>query len=129
MSDKTKGQIEAQISSWITSFEKEQLGRGPTEVRTFIIQDIILIRIKGVLTPAEKNLAKEIDGARLVKQVRERLIEGSRKIIEGSIEKIVGSKITSLQSDISTDTGDRFIVCTCNSDLEERLRKKLAEKQ
>lgn len=129
MSDKTKGQIEAQISSWITSFEKEQLGRGPTEVRTFIIQDIILIRIKGVLTPAEKNLAKEIDGSRLVKQVRERLIEGSRKIIEGSIGKIVGSKITSLQSDISTDTGDRFFVCTCNTDLEDRLRKKLAEIQ
>ncbi len=124
MPDKTKGQIEAKISAWITSFEKEQLGRGPTEVRTFIVQDIILIRIKGVLTPAEKNLAQETDGSRLVKQVRERLIESSRAMIEESIEKIIDSKIISLHSDISTITGERFIVLTLKNDLEGSLRQK-----
>ena len=60
MLNKTKGQLEADISSSITSFEKEQLGRGPQEVRTFIIQDMILVRIKGVLTPAEKNWPQKL---------------------------------------------------------------------
>ena len=59
MTNKIKGQIEADISLAITQFEKDHLGRGPKESRTFIIQDMVLIRLKGVLTPAEDKLAKE----------------------------------------------------------------------
>ena len=56
MMNKTKGQLEADISALITKFEKEHLGRGPKEVRTFIIHDLILVRLKGILTPAEEKL-------------------------------------------------------------------------
>ena len=59
MTNKTKGQIEADISAAITQFEKDHLGRGPKEARTFIIQDMVLIRLRGVLTPAEEKLAKD----------------------------------------------------------------------
>jgi uncharacterized protein YbcI len=124
MSGKTKGQTEAEISAWITSFEKEQLGRGPSEVRTFIIQDIILVRVKGILTPAEKNLAKEPDGSRLVKQVRERLIENSQEMIQEGVGTITGAEIISLHSDISTVTGERFIILTLKNNLENRFVKK-----
>ena len=85
MLDKTKGQLEADISTVITKFEKENLGRGPKEVRTFIIQDLILVRLKGILTPAEEKLISEVDGAQIVKQVRRRLIESSRSIFENLI--------------------------------------------
>ena len=53
----TKGQIEAQIATAITQFEREHLGRGPQEVRPWIVQDMILIRLRGVLTPAEEKSA------------------------------------------------------------------------
>jgi uncharacterized protein YbcI len=43
----TKGQIEADISMAMTKFEKEHLGRGPKNVRTYIIEDMILIRLIG----------------------------------------------------------------------------------
>lgn len=78
--DKTKGQSEAEISTLLTKFEKEHLGRGPKEVKTFIIQDMILVRLQGILSPAEESLSKENDGVQLVKQVRRRLIESSRKL-------------------------------------------------
>jgi len=51
---KTKGQLEAEISNAIIRFEKEFMGRGPDETRTFIIEDMVLILLKGVLTAAEK---------------------------------------------------------------------------
>ena len=50
MSEKTKGQIEALISEAIIKFEKEYMGRGPTETKTYIIKDMVFVRLKGVLT-------------------------------------------------------------------------------
>ncbi|MCK5327596.1 MAG: DUF2294 domain-containing protein, partial [Candidatus Latescibacteria bacterium] len=55
---KTQGQIEAEISEAIINFEKEYMGRGPEETKTYLIDDMVLVRLQGVLTPAEKQLAK-----------------------------------------------------------------------
>jgi uncharacterized protein YbcI len=54
---RTKGQIEAEISQAILKFEKEHIGRGPEEIRTFVVADMIVVRERGVLTPAEIHLA------------------------------------------------------------------------
>jgi len=35
MTEKTKGQIESQISEAIIKFEKDYMGRGPTETKTY----------------------------------------------------------------------------------------------
>jgi uncharacterized protein YbcI len=40
MSKKTKGQIEAEISELIMKFEKEYIGRGPQNIKTYIITSI-----------------------------------------------------------------------------------------
>jgi uncharacterized protein YbcI len=79
MPDATKGQIEARISEAIIKFEKEYMGRGPTETKSYIIKDMVFVRLKGVLTPAEEQLAKTADGADLVKRTRVQLLEGARK--------------------------------------------------
>jgi len=115
---RTKGQLEAEISSSITKFEKEYLGRGPEEANTYIIKDMILIRLKGVLTPAEQKLAGDNEGAQLIKQMRRRLIESSRPLLEEIIQNIIGLKITSLHTDISSRTGERIFVLCLNKNLE-----------
>lgn len=119
---RTKGQVEADISVAITRFEKEHLGRGPEEVRTFIIEDMVLIRLKGVLTPAEKMLARDGGGAELIKQVRLRLIESSREYMERIIQETTGAKVVSLHTDISTRTGERILVFSLDRDLEAELK-------
>jgi uncharacterized protein YbcI len=124
MTHKTKGQIEADISAAITQFEKDHLGRGPKEARTFIIQDMVLIRLKGVLTPAEDKLAKEEGGAQLIKQVRMRLIEGSRPLLEQIIQEKTGAKVTTIHTDISTHTGERIFVFGLNKNLENELKSR-----
>jgi len=121
MIQKTKGQLESEISVEITKFEKEHFGRGPQEVRTFIIQDMILIRLKGILTPAEISLASTEEGIQLVKQLRRRLIESSRGLIEKIIEEKVNSKIVTLHTDISVRRGERVIVIGLDRNLEEEL--------
>ena len=123
MLNKTKGQVEADISKAITLFEKEYLGRGPKKVRSFIIEDMILVRLLGVLTPAEEELSKEIEGAQLIKQIRRRLIESSRKVLENIIESNTNVKVKSLHTDISSHTGERIFVFTLDRNLEKELIK------
>ena len=118
---KSKGQLEDEISRAIIKFEKEYMGRGPLETKTYIIEDLILVRLKGVLTQAEYQLAKSEKnekGRELIKQVRVELIEKGRPLLEQAIEGIVGKKIKSLHTDISTVTGERIIVFTLRGPLE-----------
>jgi uncharacterized protein YbcI len=118
---KTKGQVEAEISNALIQFEKEYMGRGPKETRTFIIEDMVLVRLKGVLTPAEQQLAKHPEGAELMKKVRANLLEQARELLIGVIERITGLKTVSLHTDISTKTGERVILFMLQSNLEERF--------
>jgi uncharacterized protein YbcI len=110
---KTKGQLEAEISAAIIQFEKEYMGRGPQETRTFIIEDMVLIRLRGVLTPAEKQLVTVNDsdtGRTLIKQVRRELIEKARTLLESIISDILKVNCLSMHTDISTTTGEKIIV-------------------
>ena len=120
--NKTKGQMEADISVAFTRFEKDQLGRGPKEAHTFIIHDMLLIRLKGVLTPAEVALAKDHDGAQLIKQTRMRLIESTRPLLEKIVYENTGAKVTTIHTDISTRLGERVFVIGLDQDLEQELK-------
>jgi uncharacterized protein YbcI len=112
---KSKGQIEAEISEAIIKFEKEYMGRGPDETRTYIIGDMVLVRLQGVLTPAEKQLARLDEGLKgraLIKQVRIELLEKARSLLETIIHDILGQKVITMHTDISTVSGERVIIFT-----------------
>ncbi len=94
------------------------MGRGPVDVRTHIIQDMVLIRLKGVLTPAERHLAKDEEVIHLIKQVRAKLLENSNEILADVIKGITGCAVMSFHTDISTKTGERIIIITLTEDLE-----------
>ncbi len=114
--NKTKGQLEAEISEAFIKFEKEYMGRGPRETKTYLVDDMVIVRHKGVLTPAESQLAKAPDpekGCSLIKQVRRELIEKSRPLLEQVILDAMGEvKIVSMHMDISTLTGEKIIIFT-----------------
>lgn len=111
---KTKGMLESEISQAIIKFEKDYMGRGPLETRTFLIEDMVLVRLRKVLTPAELKLAGDELASRraLVKQMRHELLEHGRPLLEAAITSILDAKVVSLHTDISTKTGERIIVFT-----------------
>lgn len=113
----TKGQVEAQIAAMITTFEREQMGQGPSRVRVWILEDLILIRLEGMLTPAEQRLSADPNGRYLLKQARTRLIENSRGVLEEMIERLTGVSAISLHSDLSIQTGERLLVLTLAENL------------
>jgi uncharacterized protein YbcI len=116
--NKTKGRIEAEINDAIIKFEKEYMGHGPLESKTYIIDDLIVVRLKGVMTKAELQLASAGDNQRgrmLIKEVRQELVEKGRPLLETVIHAITGKKVVSLHTDISTITGERIIVFTLDA--------------
>jgi uncharacterized protein YbcI len=124
---KTQGEIESAISEGMSRFEQEYMGRGPESVHVRLFDDMIVIRLKGVLTAAEQHLVKTLapeKGRDLLKQVRNHLIETARPTMEAMIHGITGVKVLSLHSDISTVTGEEVILFTLASSPLFRETKK-----
>lgn len=115
----TRGQLEAAISKAVVQYEVEQMGRGPADVRTYVIGDAIFIRLKGLLTLAERQLAQTEEGRTLIQDHRRQLVQASRSALERSIEEITGSHVLSLFTDVSTETGERIIVLIMADDASK----------
>ena len=112
---KTQGEIEAAVCNGMVRFEQEYMGRGPQDVRTFLIDDLLVVRLRGVLTAAEQQLVRTLSAERgrdLLKQVRVQLIETARPLMQAMIQEITGTTVVSLHHDVSTVTGEEVIVFT-----------------
>lgn len=112
---KTQGEIEAAICEGISRFEREYMGRGPKDIHSHLIGDLLIVRLQGVLTAAEQQLANSPPpekGRDLLKQVRIQLIETARPALEAMVEGVTGVKVLSLHHDISTVTGEEVVLFT-----------------
>jgi uncharacterized protein YbcI len=110
---KTQGEIEAGVCEGMTRFEQEHMGRGPKRIHAYLIDDLLVVRLQGVLTAAEQHLVKSLSpdkGRDLLKQVRTQLIETARPLMDSMIQEITGVKAVSLHHDISTATGDEVVI-------------------
>ena len=125
---KTQGEIEAGICDGISRFEQEYMGRGPKDIRTHLIGDLLVVRLQGVLTAAEQQLVKTLPsekGRDLLKQVRTQLIETARAVMEAMVQEVTGVKVLSLHHDISTMTGEEVMLFTlAEPPLFREARKK-----
>lgn len=118
---KSIGQIETELTKAIIRFEKEYLGRGPKDARTYLIADMVFIRLQGILTPAEQKLAQNKESRNLVKETRRQLFESSRPLLENIVSSITGANVISLHTDISTKTGERIVVLTTDINLVHKF--------
>jgi uncharacterized protein YbcI len=125
---KTQGEIEASICEGISRFEQDFMGRGPKDIRTHLIGDLLVVRLQGVLTAAEQHLVKVLPsekGRDLLKQVRTQLIETARPLLEAMVKETTGINVLALHHDISTTTGEEVVLFTlAESPLVREAKKK-----
>jgi len=125
---RSHGEIEAAVCAGISHFEQEYMGRGPKDIHAHLIGDLLVVRLQGVLTAAEKQLVKALPadkGRDLLKQVRAHLIETARPLLETMILEFTGVKPLSLHHDISTVTGEEIVIFTlAESPLLRETKKK-----
>lgn len=124
---KSKGEIEAAVCKVVSNFEQEYMGRGPKVIHAYLLRDLLLIRMQGVLTAAEQHLVTTLPaekGRDLLKQVRTQLIETATPILEKLIHDITGVAPCSMHHDISTTTGEEVILFSLISEPVCREVKK-----
>jgi uncharacterized protein YbcI len=112
---KTQGEIEAAICQGMGRFEQEYMGRGPKDIHAYLIGDLLVVRLRGILTAAEQQLVKTLSnekGRGLLKEVRTQLMETARPALEEMVQSITGIKVVSLHHDISTVTGEEVVIFT-----------------
>ena len=124
---KTLGEMEAAICAGITRFEQDYMGRGPKDIHTHLIGDLLVVRLEGVLTAAEQQLVKALPaekGRDLLKQVRTHLIETARPVLEALILEVTGATVISMHHDISTVSGQEVILFSLNDAPAMRQAKR-----
>jgi uncharacterized protein YbcI len=124
---KTHGEIEAAICEGMARFEQDYMGRGPKDVHAYLIGDLLVVRLQGILTAAEQQLVKTLPadkGRDLLKGVRTQLIETARPKLEVLVQDVAGVKVLSLHHDISTVTGEEIVIFTLAGSPAFRETKK-----
>ncbi|MEI6240027.1 MAG: DUF2294 domain-containing protein [Planctomycetia bacterium] len=125
---KSQGEIEAAVCDGISRFQQEFIGRGPKDIHSHLIGTLLVVRLQGVLTPAERQLIapqetpgngdgngngnghENGNGRSLLKQVRSHMVSTGRPRLESIVEEAVGVKLVSVHHDISTVTGEELLV-------------------
>jgi uncharacterized protein YbcI len=136
---KSQGEIEAAVCDGISRFQQEFIGRGPRDIHAHLIGTLLVVRLQGVLTPAERQLisprpgpagnggpAAEAgagnghaqgnahsngeNGRALLKQVRSHMVASGRPRLEEIVRVATGVGMVSVHHDISTITGEEVIV-------------------
>jgi uncharacterized protein YbcI len=124
---KTSGEMESAVCDGMSRFQQEYMGRGPKGIRAHLIDDLLVVRLQGVLTAAEQQLVKmmpEAKGRDLLKQVRTHLVETARPAMEALIAEITGETVVSVHHDISTKTGEEVVLFTLSGAPAFREAKK-----
>jgi uncharacterized protein YbcI len=83
------------------------MGRGPKEIRVYLIGDLLVVRLQGVLTAAEQHLVKSLPadkGRDLLKQVRTHLLETAQPILERMVQDVTGIKVLTLHHDTKSSS-------------------------
>ncbi len=114
----SKGQMEDEITKALIQWEKEYKGRGPTEARTDILRNMVIVTLRGVLSLAEQHLSRKEDGMALVKELRRQLVEQGRPELEEIVNRITAARVVSLHTDVSTKTGERVFIFVMDRDIK-----------
>jgi uncharacterized protein YbcI len=124
---RTKGQIEAEISDAMVRLQREQTGRGPNQARAYIVEDMIIVRLQEVLTPAERQLTGNPHGQSLIKQFHQQMHEIARRSLEQIIESATGCRVLSIHNDVSTKTGEQVAIYVLDQNFEALMFRRGTE--
>ena len=98
-------QMAKQAACAACEFEKQRTGRTPQSVTAVLCDDSLVITLRGVLSPAEKDLAKSPAGAAQVQEFHRQLFINTCDSLRREIEKITGVVVREATSEVATETG------------------------
>jgi len=108
------GELNAAVTSALVGIHTEYLGRGPTTATTFHHGNVLVTLMRGVLTHAEKSLARA-DRAQVVNNIRQLFQETMEADSRAAVERLTARKVVAFISGNHIDPdieADVFILDT-----------------
>jgi len=119
MNGKSKQEIESAVSEAMAKFLKEQMGEQAKQVITQVVGETIIVRFKGVLPPAERHMIRNQEGERLIKELKGKLMEKVKPLLEALIENLTTTQVIDIYSSFDVETDELVEIFVLNKDLEK----------
>jgi len=119
MATKSKQEIESAVSAALSKFVKEQMGEQVKTLTTQLLEDAIIVRLKDLLSPAERCLIKDWEGLKLIKELKGKLMEGSKDNLKTLIKDLTGIEAIDIHTSFNTEHSELVIVFSMAKNLEE----------
>jgi uncharacterized protein YbcI len=115
------------ISRGMTTIYKDFIGRGPTNVRTYVDEDVIAVLLTDTMTKVEQSLASD-DRGDSVREIRREFQNSIKERAIALIEETTGHEIVAFLSDHSIDTDTAIEVFIMDGPLDEDGDETLEER-
>lgn len=92
----------SQISSEMVRAQKEFFGRGPAKTKSYLLDDFLLIVMRGGLLPVERTML-EAGKEDIVRQYRQDCANAMTGRLVGRMEELTGRKILTYQAQVLFD--------------------------
>jgi uncharacterized protein YbcI len=97
----------ARLSTEMVRAQKQFYGKGPLQAKSYFVDDMLFIVMKGGMTTAEKTML-EFDEEDLVREFRQTFENRMTERLTGMVEEVTGRKVLTYQSQIMFDP-DRIV--------------------
>jgi uncharacterized protein YbcI len=87
------------ISGEMVQAQKEFFGKGPTQAKSYMLDDLLIIVMRGGLTTAEQTML-QFGQADLVRQFRQLFENEMTARLTGMVEELTGRKVATYQSQV-----------------------------
>jgi uncharacterized protein YbcI len=94
-----------QIAQAACDFEQQRNGQTPKSVTVVLCNDTLVITLHGTLSPAEKALAKNPEGAAQVQEFHRQLFTTSSEPLRQEIQRITGVEVREAIAEVELSTG------------------------
>lgn len=101
-----------QIAEAAIAFQKKLTGHQPQSVAVVLSGGTLLITLHGALSPAEKVLAQNAEGAAKLQEFHQQLFNSSADELRQEIKRITGVEVKETIAEIETTTGTVMRVFT-----------------
>lgn len=89
----------SRLSTEMVRAQKTYFGRGPTQTKSYMLDDFLLIVMRGSQTKAEQTML-EFGQANLVREFRQQFENEMTSRLVGMVEELTGRKVLGYQSQI-----------------------------
>ena len=98
------GAMRSDISRAIVRIHAEHYGKGATQAKTYVWDDVVVTVLRDVLTVAERTLV-DADRAATVREVRATFRSSLEDTFRAAIERLTGRRVHSFMSQVDPANG------------------------